>query len=69
MESMTRSFTSWFARKAPDCQSMASTSVVFPWSTWAMIATFRRSLRTADWVTVLILVEKYRGKEPRKPSL
>ena len=48
---------------------MASTSVVFPWSTWAMIATFRRSLRTADWVTVLILVEKYRGKEPGEPSL
>jgi len=24
---------------------MASTSVVFPWSTWAMIAMFRMSLR------------------------
>src|SRR4051812_9189396 len=44
---MTRSFTSWFWRKAPDCQSMASTSVVFPWSTWATIATLRRSSRTA----------------------
>jgi hypothetical protein len=28
-----------FSRK--DCQSMASTSVVFPWSTWATIATLR----------------------------
>src|SRR3954464_5214211 len=47
IESMTRSLTSWFWRKAPDCQSMASTSVVFPWSTWATIATLRRSERTA----------------------
>src|SRR3954470_13521377 len=47
IESMTRSLTSWFWRKAPDCQSMASTSVVFPWSTWATIATLRRSSRTA----------------------
>src|SRR5918999_286047 len=44
-ESMTRSSTSWFSRNAPDCQSMASTSVVLPWSTWATIATFRRSSR------------------------
>src|SRR3954453_20272928 len=47
IESMTRSATSWFCRKAPVCQSMASTSVVFPWSTWATIATLRRSSRTA----------------------
>jgi hypothetical protein len=33
------------------------------------MATFRRSLRTADWVTVLILVEKYRANEPSKTSL
>ena len=26
--------------------SRASTSVVLPWSTWAMMATFRMSLRT-----------------------
>src|SRR6188472_3266973 len=50
IESMTRSATSSFARKAPDCQSMASTSVVFPWSTWATMATFRRSSRRAiEW--------------------
>src|SRR3954454_11069121 len=47
IESMTRSATSWFSRNAPDCQSIASTSVVLPWSTWATIATLRRSSRTA----------------------
>ena len=47
IESMTRSATSWLARKAPDCQSIWSTSVVLPWSTWATIATLRRSSRTA----------------------
>src|SRR5262249_2539414 len=46
MESMTRLLTSWPSRKAPDCQSIASTSVVLPWSTWATIATLRRSERT-----------------------
>src|SRR5436305_2403746 len=45
-ESRTRSATSWFSRKAPDCQSMASTRVVLPWSTWATMATLRRSVRT-----------------------
>ena len=45
IESMTRSSTSWLARNAPDCHSIASTSVVLPWSTWAMIATLRRSSR------------------------
>ncbi len=41
--SITRSATRSFARKMPLWWSMASTRVVFPWSTWAMIATFRRS--------------------------
>src|SRR4051812_23890319 len=44
---MTRSATSWFSRNEPDCQSIASTSVVLPWSTCATIATFRRSVRVA----------------------
>jgi hypothetical protein len=48
IESMTRSATSWFSRKAPDCHSIASTSVVLPWSTWATMATLRRSSRTAS---------------------
>src|SRR3954454_5336551 len=47
IESRTRSATSWLARKAPDCQSMASTRVVLPWSTWATMATLRRSSREA----------------------
>src|SRR4051794_12085522 len=47
IESSTRSATSWFSRKEPDCQSSASTSVVLPWSTWATIATLRRSSRRA----------------------
>ena len=35
-ESSTRS-TSLVAANTPDWRSIASTSVVFPWSTWAMI--------------------------------
>ena len=49
-ESMTRSLTSWLSRKAPDCQSMASTSVVFPWSTWATMATLRMSSRVLEGI-------------------
>src|SRR6266540_2093065 len=45
MESITRSAMSWLGRNAPDCHSIASTNVVFPWSTWATIARFRRSVR------------------------
>ena len=41
LESIARSATRWFSRKAPDCCSSRSTSVVLPWSTWAMIATLR----------------------------
>src|SRR5262245_64582783 len=41
IESMIRSATAWFSRKSPDCQSMASTRVVLPWSTWAMMAMLR----------------------------
>src|ERR1700757_3180145 len=33
------------AAKTRDCLSMESTRVVLPWSTWAMIATLRRSAR------------------------
>ncbi len=41
-ESIARSATRWFSRNEPDCCSRRSTSVVLPWSTWAMIATLRR---------------------------
>jgi len=40
IESMSRSSTSWPSRNIPLCLNMASTSVVFPWSTWAIMATF-----------------------------
>src|SRR5512139_1768197 len=43
IESITRSGTAWCSRKMPLCFSIASTRVVFPWSTWAMIATLRMS--------------------------
>ena len=42
-ESITRSAMWALARNAPDCHSMASTSVVLPWSTCATMATLRRS--------------------------
>src|SRR5215472_1260365 len=40
-ESITRSTTSWLARKMPLCFSIASTNVVLPWSTCAMMAMLR----------------------------
>ena len=48
IESITRSvdLASW-AANTPDWRSIASTSVVLPWSTWAMIATLRMSSRWA----------------------
>ena len=45
IESMTRSVSSSCAANTPDWRSIASTSVVLPWSTWAMIATLRMSER------------------------
>ncbi len=42
-ESITRSWTTSFARNVPAWRSMWSTSVVFPWSTWATMATLRRA--------------------------
>ncbi|GAB5078004.1 hypothetical protein ARTHROSP310_11450 [Arthrobacter sp. AD-310] len=41
--------------------SMASTSVVLPWSTWATIATLRRSLRDAVATAVLVVVSDMRN--------
>ena len=42
VESMARSATRWLSRTEPDCLRSASTNVVLPWSTCAMIAIFRR---------------------------
>ena len=46
-ESIARSATRWFSRKAPDCCSSRSTSVVLPWSTWAIMAMLRRFMQSA----------------------
>src|ERR1039457_4004329 len=46
LESITRSATCSLARNVPDWRSMASTRVVLPWSTWAMMAILR-----IVWVT------------------
>src|SRR5664280_3504824 len=75
IESMTWVLTSWLARNAPDCHSIASTSVVFPWSTWAIIATLRRSLRMGMRVLRKAQVEATASPQPcevyrgcRRPS-
>ena len=44
-ESIARSSTCWCSPNAPDCQSILSTRVVLPWSTWATMATLRMSAR------------------------
>ena len=55
IESITRFWTAWPTRNAPDCHSIASTRVVLPWSTSATIATFRRSERTGTQNTLFRL--------------
>src|SRR5436305_7280263 len=52
MESITLSFTCSLARKMPLCQSIASTRVVLPWSTWAMMARLRTSSRVCKVKTL-----------------
>src|SRR5262245_26031938 len=42
LESMTRSVSGLRASSVPDWRRSWSTSVVLPWSTWAMIAMLRR---------------------------
>ena len=56
LESMTRSTSASLARKMPLWRSMASTSVVLPWSTWAMMAMlriplFKHSSAIFNWET------------------
>ena len=43
--SIARSCVASFSRYTPDCFRSSSTSVVLPWSTWAIIATLRISMR------------------------
>ena len=45
LESMARSATCWLSRKVPLCLSRQSTSVVLPWSTCAMMAMLRMSIK------------------------
>src|SRR6201994_4399219 len=60
LESMTRSATASLARKVPDWRSMASTRVVLPWSTWAMMAMLRMGCDAVRCGAVL------KGKSCRK---
>ena len=46
LESITRSATCWLSRKTCACRSRPSTRVVLPWSTWAMMAMLRKSVRS-----------------------
>ena len=56
LESMTRSSTWACAPNALDCHSIASTSVVLPWSTCATMATLRRSSRVASGIAGVMMV-------------
>src|SRR5439155_704842 len=49
LESIARSATRWLSRKEPACCRSRSTSVVLPWSTWAMIATLRNVMQEIRW--------------------
>ena len=66
LESITRSATRWFSRKAPDCCSSRSTSVVLPWSTWAMMAMFLSFMRVQAFGAARI---ERGGGWPRLPSM
>ena len=57
-ESMISVPTSWLSRNVWLCFSNASTRVVFPWSTWAMIATLRMSWRKLVRVTARLTIRK-----------
>ena len=71
IESITRSLTepssAWCVVNAPDCQSMESTNVVLPWSTWAMMAMLRRSVRWRMATGGSLLVRS-RGTPPEHPG-
>ena len=66
-ESMTRSVTSWWAPNAPVWRSMASTSVVLPWSTWATMATFLMSSRFCMGATTIGEVRAVSCRSPDYP--
>src|SRR2546425_6028986 len=64
--SMTRSATCWFSRKMWLCLSMPSTSVVFPWSTCAMIAMLRMSSRFTSTPVSMHAEDVPHALEPRE---
>ena len=66
-ESIARSSTWACSANEWVCLSMASTSVVLPWSTWATIATLRRSLRVA-LAMVSVLSDACRHVAPSRPA-
>jgi hypothetical protein len=49
LESMARSDVASLARNTPDWASSWSTSVVLPWSTWAMMAMLRIDMENTDF--------------------
>src|SRR3979411_1270344 len=61
-ESMIREPISWFSRKVWLCFSSASTRVVLPWSTWAMIARLRMSC-----LRVVVITGYFGSGTKRKP--
>ncbi len=69
LESMTRSLTWAWAPNAPDCHSMASTSVVLPWSTCATMATLRMSSRVASSVALVMMISWWCGTGMREFSV
>ena len=58
-ESITRSTWCSLERKVPLCCSMASTSVVLPWSTWAMMAMLRMPELKKDPSRNMVLLPLY----------
>src|SRR5690349_22834343 len=65
MESMARSAISPRAWDWLPWRSMASTRVVLPWSTWAMMATLRRSVRVCiPPLSPVFVAATFRGHNP-----
>jgi hypothetical protein len=56
---MTRSVRASLARKVPAWRNMASTRVVLPWSTWAMMAIFRMGVLTGEEFLFFRVAERH----------
>ncbi len=67
LESITRSCTCWFSRKVPAWRSMWSTSVVLPWSTWAMMAMLRIGMLYPSDPGAWMFCGSAASNEPRAP--